>query len=69
MTTPFTTLFSNQGERNEEILFFIDYNVATVADVQKDGNRQQADYGPYLKGAEAGHKYTSSTLTPTLWMH
>ena len=69
LTTPFTTLFSNQGERNEEILFFIDYNVATVADVQKDGNRQQADYGPYLKGAEAGHKYTSSTLTPTLWMH
>ena len=22
-----------------------------------------------LKYAEAGHRYTSSTLTPTLWMH
>lgn len=23
LTTPFTTLFSNQGERNEEILFLL----------------------------------------------
>ncbi|NDW12658.1 RagB/SusD family nutrient uptake outer membrane protein [Bacteroides sp. 214] len=69
LNTPFATLFSNQGEGNEEVLFFIDYNIATVANVQSDGNRQQADYGPYLRGAEAGHKYTSSTLTPTLWMH
>lgn len=69
LKTSFPVLFSNQGEGNDEILFYIGYSVETVANVQGDGNRQQADYGSYLKGAEAGHKYTSSTLTPTLWMH
>jgi len=69
LKTPFSVLFSNAGEGDDEILFAVVYNPETVADVQKDGNRQQADYGPYLRGAEGGHKYTSSTLTPTLWMH
>lgn len=69
LTTPFSVLFSNQGEGNDEVLFYVGYSAETVEDVQKDGNRQQADYCPYLKGAEAGHKYTTSTLTPTLWMH
>ncbi len=69
LKTEFSTLFSNAGERNPEVLFFVDYDTSTVDNVQSDGNRQQADYCPYLKGAEAGHKYTSSTLTPTLWMH
>ena len=69
LTTPFSVLFSNQGEGNDEVLFYVGYGIETVEDVQKDGNRQQADYCSYLKGAEAGHKYTTSTLTPTLWMH
>lgn len=69
LSTPFSVLFSNQGEQNEEVLFYVGYSTETVANIQKDGNRQQADYCPYLRGAEAGHKYTTSTLTPTLWMH
>ena len=69
LTTPFTILFSNAGEGNEEVLFYVGYSTETVENIQKDGNRQQADYCPYLKGAEAGHKNTTSTLTPTLWMH
>lgn len=69
LKTPFPVLFSNAGEKDSEVLFFVDYDASTVDNVQGDGNRQQADYCPYLKGAEAGHKYTSSTLTPTLWMH
>lgn len=69
LNTPFTTLFSNKGEGNEEVLFYVGYDVKTVNDMQKDGNKQQAHFCSYLDGQEKGHKYTSSTLTPTLWMH
>ncbi|MCD8262080.1 MAG: RagB/SusD family nutrient uptake outer membrane protein [Bacteroides sp.] len=34
-----------------------------------EGNKQQANFGAYLDGQEKGHKYTTSTLSPTLWMH
>lgn len=68
LTTPFSTLFSNAGEGNEEILLSAVYSVETVKDNQS-GNKQQAHFGAYLNNASDGHKYTSSTLTPTLWMH
>ena len=69
LTTSFPTLFSNAGEGNAEVLFSVVYNVATVNDPKADGNKQQAHFCDYLDGQEKGHKYTSSTLTPTLWMH
>lgn len=69
LTTPFQTLFSNAGEGNPEVLFAVVYNVETVNDPKTDGNKQQAHFCDYLDGQEKGHKYTSSTLTPTLWMH
>ncbi|WP_018666263.1 RagB/SusD family nutrient uptake outer membrane protein [Bacteroides gallinarum] len=69
LTTPFSTLFSNAGEGNPEVLFYVGYSVETVDDVKTDGNKQQAHFCDYLDGQEKGHKYTSSTLTPTLWMH
>lgn len=68
LTTPFATLFSNAGEENEEVLFYAGYDAKSVDDPKDDGNRQQAHFCPYLDGSEKGHKYTSSTLTPTLWM-
>ncbi|NDV66906.1 RagB/SusD family nutrient uptake outer membrane protein [Bacteroides sp. 224] len=68
LTTPFATLFSNAGEGNEEILFYVEYDAKTV-DKNTDGNKQQAHFCAYLDGQEKGHKYTSSTLTPTLRMH
>lgn len=68
LNTPFTTLFSNAGEQNAEVLFYVGYDTKTV-DKDTDGNKQQANFGAYLDGQEKGHKYTSSTLTPTLWMH
>lgn len=69
LTTPFATLFSNAGEGNPEVLFSVVYSAETVNDPKTDGNKQQAHFCDYLDGADKGHKYTSSTLTPTLWMH
>jgi SusD family. len=68
LTTPFATLFSNAGEGNSELLFFLEYSVPTVKD-NTSGNKQQANFGAYLNNQADGHKYTTSTLTPTLWMH
>lgn len=66
--TSFATLFSNAGEKNEEVLFFVPYDLKTVVN-NTSGNKQMAHFCAYLDGQEKGHKYTSSTLTPTLWMH
>lgn len=68
LATPFATLFSNAGEGNEEVLLSVVYDLETVED-KESGNKQQAHFGAYLNNASDGHKYTSSTLTPTLWMH
>lgn len=68
LATPFATLFSNAGETNAEVLFSAVFSTTTVNNVQSDGNKQQANFGAYLDGSEKGHKYTTSTLTPTLWM-
>lgn len=69
LSTPFAKLFSNAGEGNAEVLFYVGYSAESVDDPKADGNKQQANFGAYLDGQEKGHKYTSSTLTPTLWMH
>lgn len=69
LKTPFATLFSNSGQTDAEILFAVVYSATTVNDPKKDGNKQQAEFCAYLDGQEKGHKYTTSTLTPTLWMH
>ena len=68
LTTPFATLFSNAGEGNSEVLLFAEYSLETVKD-NTSGNKQQAHFGDYLNGSGDGHKYTSSTLAPSLWMH
>ena len=69
LTTPFATLFSNAGAGNPVVLFYVGYDAETVDNPKSDGNKQQAHFCDYLDGQEKGHKYTSSTLTPTLWMH
>lgn len=68
LTKEYSTLFSNAGEGNSEVLFSVVYDLTTVED-KESGNKQQAHFGSYLNNASDGHKYTSSTLTPTLWMH
>ncbi|MDH6534155.1 RagB/SusD family nutrient uptake outer membrane protein [Parabacteroides sp. 52] len=68
LATPFATLFSNAGEGNEEVLLSVGYDLKSVEN-NTSGNKQQAHFCAYLDGQEKGHKYTSSTLTPTLWMH
>lgn len=68
LNSSFATLFSNAGEKNEEVLFYVAYDLKTVEN-NTNGNKQMAHFCAYLDGQEKGHKYTSSTLTPTLWMH
>lgn len=69
LTTEFATLFSNAGEGNAEVLFFVEYSAGTVDKQASDGNMQQACFATYLDGQEKGHKRTNSFLAPTLWMH
>lgn len=69
LTLPFADVMDVDNEQCDEIIFSCIYSSASVADPSKDGSKQQAHYGTYLNGPEAGHKYTSSTLTPTLRMH
>ncbi len=68
LTTPFATLFNMSNEANDEIIFSVQYSIGSVESDTK-GNKQQANFGAYLDGPEKGHKYTTSTLTPTLRMH
>ncbi|WP_300725542.1 RagB/SusD family nutrient uptake outer membrane protein [uncultured Bacteroides sp.] len=69
LTLPFAQLMDVDNEQDDEIIFSCIYSKESVADPINDGSKQQAHFCDYLDGQEAGHKYTSSTLTPTLRMH
>jgi hypothetical protein len=69
LTSPFSELMDIDNEQNDEIIFSVIYSEASVSDPSSDGSKQQAHFSTYLDGSEAGHKYCTSTLTPTLRMH
>ncbi len=69
LTIPFSSVFSIANEQNAEIIFSVQYDSKSVSDPSTQGNKQQAEFGAYLNGSEAGHKYTTSYLTPTLRLH
>ncbi|MGQ1946520.1 RagB/SusD family nutrient uptake outer membrane protein [Geofilum sp. OHC36d9] len=69
LTLPFAELMDIDNEQNDEIIFSVVYSETSVSDPSSDGSKQQAHFSTYLDGPEAGHKYCTSTLTPTLRMH
>jgi len=69
LTISFYDLFWPTNEKNEEIIWSVQYDPSSVSDPSKDGNMQQSFFGTYLGGSNEGHKYTTSNLTPTLRLH
>ena len=65
----FSKVFDINNQQNDEVIFSCEYSKNSESDPSTDGNKQQAEFGTYLNGQEDGHKYTTSTLTPTLRMH
>ncbi|MBT29987.1 MAG: RagB/SusD family nutrient uptake outer membrane protein [Thalassobius sp.] len=66
----FDELFWPGNEENEEILFSIQFDKASIQDATDDGNTQNYYFGPYLggEGALYGYPYRSYTLCPTMYL-
>ena len=69
LSISFNDLFWPSKENNAETIWSVQYSSATIENPSTDGNMQQSYFGTYLNGANDGHKYTTSTLTPTLRLH
>lgn len=61
-------LWSPANENNDEVIFAIQYDAASIAN-NTSGNNQEALFGPYLGGSERGHKYTATQLYPSWSVH
>jgi hypothetical protein len=70
LTLSFKDLFWPGKEKNAEVLFSIQYDKASIADVQNDGSNQNAFFGPYMggEGAARGYPYRQYTLAPTMYV-
>lgn len=68
-TIAFSDVFSPDKEENSEIFWSVQYNSATLEDLNKNGNSQQSLFGVYLGGAEEKNKYCYGYLAPTLHLH
>lgn len=68
ISIPYEELWSPTNEMNDEILFAVQYDRESIANVS-EGNNQQALFGPYLGGAELNHKYMMSPLMPAWNLH
>lgn len=70
LTISFNDLFWPTNEKNDEFIWSVQYDAASIAaDPLKDGNMQQSFFGTYLNGVNDNNKYTTSNLTPTLRLH
>lgn len=69
LSISFNDLFWPTNEKNNEVIWSVQYDASSISDPSNDGNMQQAFFGTYLGGVEDGHKYTTSTLTPTIRLH
>lgn len=70
LTLPFAEVFRPGNEENEEIIFSVQYNAATLLDPKEDGNSQSYHFGPYFggEGAIYGYPYRSYMLMPTMYL-
>ena len=66
----FEEVFWPGNEKNEEIIFSIQFDGASIEDAANDGNIQNYYFGPYLggEGALYGYPYRSYTLCPTMYL-
>jgi starch-binding outer membrane protein, SusD/RagB family len=70
LTISFKDLFWPGKEKNAEVLFSIQYDKASILNLQADGNNQNAFFGPYMggEGAAKGYPYRQYSLTPTMYV-
>jgi SusD family. len=61
-------LWSPSNENNDEVLFAVQYDARSIPS-NREGNNQEALFGPYLGGTERGHKYMSQQLMPSWALH
>ncbi|SDK63343.1 Starch-binding associating with outer membrane [Catalinimonas alkaloidigena] len=69
LTLSFRDLFFPGNEVNEEVLFSVQYDIASIQDPLDDGNMQNYYFGPYLggEGQQNGYPYRSYMLVPTMY--
>ncbi|WP_432713537.1 RagB/SusD family nutrient uptake outer membrane protein [Pedobacter sp.] len=69
LTNTFENVFLPGNEKNEEILFSIQFDAASLPSATTGGNTQAAFFGPYQggSGATLGYPYRSYTLVPTMY--
>src|SRR5690606_24555622 len=70
LSISFNDLFWPGKEKNAEVLFSIQYDKASIQDLQNDGSNQNAFFGPYMggEGAVRGYPYRNYTLVPTMYV-
>ncbi|MFD2036458.1 RagB/SusD family nutrient uptake outer membrane protein [Belliella marina] len=69
LTLSFEDLFWPGNEENAEILFSIQYDLASMPNLTNSGNIQNYFFGPYMggQGAAEGYPNRSYTLCPTMY--
>lgn len=67
LTLSFEELFYPGNEENEEILFSVQYDAASIIDPADDGNTQNFWFGPYFggEGTKYGYPYRSYDIVPS----
>ncbi len=71
LTIPFEELFYPGNEENEEILFSVQYDKASISqEPETAGNDQNYWFGPYFggEGVQYGYPYRSYRLVPTMYL-
>ncbi|MBT1704031.1 RagB/SusD family nutrient uptake outer membrane protein [Chryseosolibacter indicus] len=68
LSISFKDLFWPGKEKNDEVLFSIQYDKTSIAVSQRDGSNQNAFFGPYMggEGAARGYPYRMYTLAPSM---
>ena len=69
LTTSFESLFYPGNEKDPEVIFSIQFDMASLPSATTGGNTQAAFFGPYGggQGATQGYPYRSYALVPTMY--
>ena len=69
LTTSFENLFYPGNEKDQEVLFSVQFDAASLPTATTGGNTQAAFFGPYQggSGGAQGYPYRAFVLVPTLY--
>jgi hypothetical protein len=70
LNLPFEEVFRPGNEDNEEILFAVQYSLASISNPEDGGHFQSYQFGPYMGGSEwVRNPYRSYDLLPTWYVY